>query len=111
MSPTFGAIRPLWWANQLPASTDLHPGDSLLPPADESLKRKLNALPSGPGGVKLFAGLIVDPDVVNIDNSSRCGFDAVSLNEVPNPQHGGSWFHGRFDFRLYSIGHLCSLLR
>ncbi len=90
MTAPGGTVREMGWADELAAAAHLHSRDTLLPALDETLKRKLDRLPTTPAGVELFARLEVDAEVVNVDRCTRGSFGAAPLFDIDD--HELSWF-------------------
>ena len=91
--------------HQLTPPPDLHTRDAVLPPSDESIKRKLQGFPPVPGTVKLGAAVVINPEVVHIDHRARRCRGPVSDDDVLDDQVGGrrSGRHG--DLRFTGLGH------
>src|SRR6478735_8866421 len=67
---------------QLTAAADLHAGDPVLPALDQAAQRELDRFAAVPRAVELFAGVVLDADVVHLDGAAGHGLGAIADHQI-----------------------------
>ena len=93
--------------DQLPPAADLHAGDAVLPALDQPAQRELDRLAAVPGAVELFAGVVLDADIVHLDGAAGHRLRTVADHQVLDHQFGGRGPVGKFDlgFLFWIVSH------